>query len=84
MSNARDSGDFAAALRQTEMLRQLTNRLKAVRALIIGTHNSPLPIETIAVDLYFALTALEEGTPLEQIDLKRIDRDEVMREYSDG
>jgi hypothetical protein len=80
----REPGDFAAAARQTARLKTLVQRLKAIKALLIGTHNSPLPIETIAVDLYYALMELEEGTPLEQVNFKRIDREEVMREYTDG
>jgi hypothetical protein len=84
---ARDGyDDLSRARRQLAAQQSVIDKLKAIRALWIGGHTTPVPVEKTAQEFYWAVGDLLEGAPLDKVvaGLKHIDGQEVLHEVKDS
>lgn len=54
--------------------------IRKIRALYMVVYNSDNSLIPLAVELFHALGAILEGTPMRHIDLRLVDKDAVLRE----
>ena len=78
------TADIAKLTRQLAAQNHLIAKLKAVRALHIVAYNSDDPVEKVAVELFYVLGDVLEGQGVKDLALHRINKDEVLKEYTDG
>lgn len=64
--------------------KHLIDKLKMIRALHMVTYNSTLTVEQMSVEFYYAIGDILEGQKPSELNLKRIDREEFIREVTDG
>lgn len=64
--------------------KHLIDKLKMIRALHMVTYNSTMSVEQMAVEFYYAIGDILEGQRPSDLSLKTIDRDEFIREITDG
>lgn len=76
--------DLAKATRQLATQQHLIDKLKAVRALHIVAYNSDEPVEKVALELFYALGDVLEGQSVRDISLHKINKEDVLKEYTDG
>lgn len=62
----------------------LVDKLKVIRALHITAYNSKLAVAETAPELYYAIGDVLEGVRPEELTLNKIDRDEFLKELTDG
>jgi len=79
-----EPGSDAKIMRQLSTQQGLILRLKAIAALYITTHNAPVPISKSAVECFYLLGDLLEGIPPDKLQPKILDKDALMREFTDG
>jgi len=72
------------AKRQLASQLHLIEKLKDIRALHIGGYNSPVAIEKVSTEFFYAVGDVLEGVALEALELKHIDKAEVLREKEDS
>ena len=58
--------------------------LKSIRALHVGGFSTPIAVEKVAVEFMFAVGDLLEGREIKELELKYIDKQDVIRELEDG
>jgi hypothetical protein len=76
--------ELAVRQRKQTELQFFVERLKAIRALHVTAYHAQAPIEKLAVEFFYTIGDLLEGTAADKLPLKLINQEDFMREYEDG
>lgn len=64
--------------------KHLIDKLKAIRSLHMASYNSRLTVEQMAVEFYYAIGDILEGQKPADLNLKVINKDDFIKELTDG
>lgn len=78
------TADVSKLTRQLTSQQHLVDKLKAVRALHIVAYNSDEPVEKVALELFYVLGDILEGQNIKDLSLHRINKEDVLKEFTDG
>lgn len=70
--------------RKQAELQYFVDRVKAIRALHVTAYHAQAPIEKLAIEFFYAIGEILEGTAAKELPLKLINKDDFTREYNDG
>lgn len=70
--------------RQMAAQDHLLMKLKMIRALHMTSYNSTVPVEQQAAEFYYAVGDILEGQKPADLNLKVINKEEFLKELSDG
>lgn len=79
-----DTPDIAKMMRTLATQQALIQRLKAISALWVVTHNSPAPIAKSSIELFYLLGDILEGIPPDKLQTRLLDKEALLREFTDG
>lgn len=77
------NSDLAKAQRDLSGKTALVEKLKAIRALYITAHNQTGELEPVALEFFFMVGDLLEGHPPDTLPLKKIMREDFLKELRD-
>lgn len=72
-----------AAPRSKRLRGSESDALRKIRALYMVVYNDEQSLIPLAIELFHAVGAILEGTPMRHIDLRLINKDAVLRELKD-
>lgn len=75
---------MARMRRQMASQDHLLSKLKMVRALHMTAYNSTVPVEQLSAEFFYAIGDILEGQKPEDLNLKVINKEEFLKELSDG
>jgi hypothetical protein len=84
MAARMDPADQLAHLkRRLANEKHLLDKLKMIRALHMASYNMTCPVDKMAVEFYYAIGDVLEGTKPEDLNLKVINKDAFLKELID-
>jgi len=76
--------ELARLRRAYESQKHLLEKLHKIRALFVTAYSSTQPAEKMGLEFMYAVGDVLEGQRVEDLNLRLISREEVLRELSDG
>ena len=76
--------ELASVKRKLASNQHLIDKLRMIRALHLVTYTSTMSVEDVAVEFYYAIGDVLEGQHGKELNLKIIDKEEFLKEISDG
>lgn len=64
--------------------KHLIDKLKAIRSLHVTSYNSSLSVQEMAIEFYYAIGDILEGQKPGDLNLKAINKEEFLKELTDG